>query len=584
MKNSYIKLIVFMAILVSLLIPVGLSFEKPEEAKAGSAGFYLSPSSGSFKVGQTVSISLMIDSGGQAINSGEGSLSFASDVLKFQSVSSSGSIFTFWTNGPTGGDTSVSFGGGLSSPGYTGSAGKVLSVEFKVLKIGNATIDVNGSKILANDGLGTNVLGGNSGGSYTVEAPKVVKYVVSVESPSHPEQESWYADKNVSLKWSANSVSGYVFDFTQSASTNPKGSISKETEKIYENTEDGIWYFHVKARGDDYGPTTHFKTQIDTIPPEEFEVTVDQGEDNLDTTPIITFEVTDLLSGMDRVEVVIDGGEPVLINSGDELPHLHPGIRTLVVKAYDKAGNVREVTKELTIEGIYPPIISQCSMILALLDPVVVKGYSHPDDRILVFIDNKEVDNFLAKDNAIDAQIEKIYTEDEKYKDWISWEYKYDKILNPGTYNIRLSRIETSGKESYLTEPCKLLVVFSSIKVGKYVLPTWVIVTIMLLLIIILLYTIYRLQRKIRSVMKSKGYSMGNIFGTLKRSLSSVEKKIDKDIDENFPDSDLPEKVVKKLKEDLKEDVHEAIEDEEELIDQVSGSESPKKPDNDENS
>jgi len=82
MKNTYIKLIVFMAILVSLLIPVGLSFEKPEEVKASSAGFYLNPSSGSFKVGQTVTISLMIDSGGQAINSGEGSLSFASDVLK----------------------------------------------------------------------------------------------------------------------------------------------------------------------------------------------------------------------------------------------------------------------------------------------------------------------------------------------------------------------------------------------------------------------------------------------------------------------------------------------------------------------
>lgn len=133
-----------------------------------AASFYLQPSKTTAKIGETVSVGVIIDSGGTAINAGEGSVSYAADVLEYQSLSIAGSIFTFWANGPAGNSSGVNFGGGLATPGYDGSGGKILTINFKAKAKGVTTIDLTGNKILANDGSGTNVLSGSSGTTVTV--------------------------------------------------------------------------------------------------------------------------------------------------------------------------------------------------------------------------------------------------------------------------------------------------------------------------------------------------------------------------------------------------------------------------------
>jgi hypothetical protein len=347
------KKIINLSFILSLsLIAVNLfGFSGTERAKAGSATFYLSPSSGNFKVGQSVSISLMINSGGAAINAGEGSVTFSPDILKYQSVSTSGSIFTFWTSGPVGGDTSVSFGGGLASPGYNGSSGKALTISFKAQKAGTASITVNGTRILANDGVGTNIIGGNSGGSYTVAEAQVVKYVVKIESPSHPEQDKWYPNNRVDMNWTANEAKSYLIAFDQSATETPSEQTAV-TSKTYENNVDGIWYFHAQAKGDSGdGPVAHYTVQIDVTPPEPFEINIDREFGIFDLSPKVIFEAKDATSGIDKYEVIINGGEPSIITSGDNLPKMWPGDYPIVIKAYDKAGNVRESKTDLKIGG-----------------------------------------------------------------------------------------------------------------------------------------------------------------------------------------------------------------------------------------
>lgn len=169
MKKITLLSIVFLISLIPLTVYLTF-FSFPSTAQA-AAVFWLSPSSGSYYVGETISASIMVSTGGEGINAGQGSASFSSDILEYQSISSSGSIFTFWTAGPSGSSSSISFGGGLPTPGFSGSGGKVVTVTWKAIKAGTATVTVNGSKILANDGAGTNIYSSSSGGVFTIEEP-----------------------------------------------------------------------------------------------------------------------------------------------------------------------------------------------------------------------------------------------------------------------------------------------------------------------------------------------------------------------------------------------------------------------------
>jgi len=328
-------------------------------AKAASANFSLSPSSGSVNVGDTLTASVIISTD-TPINAGEGSVIYPSDTLEFQSASGSGSIFSFWTNGPSGGATSAVFGGGLPSPGYNGGGGRVMTIVWKAKSVGSATVSIIGNKILANDGVGTNILSSSGGGSFTINVPgtpttkktEKAKLVMSISSTSHPDQEKWFSNKNVALAWTANEAKSYLIAFDQSAETVPKEQTTA-TSKTYENNADGVWYFHAQAKGDSgVGTVAHFKAQVDTTPPEPFSVIINQDFGAFDPSPTVTFEAKDATSGIDHYEAMIDGGQPFAIKSGDNLPKQKQGDHTLIVKAFDKAGNIRESKADLKIGAI----------------------------------------------------------------------------------------------------------------------------------------------------------------------------------------------------------------------------------------
>lgn len=537
----------------------------PQKANAASATFYLSPSSKTVSAGETLSASVMINSGGQAINSGEGSVTFSSDTLEYQSISTSGSIFTFWTSGPAGNNTSVSFGGGLANPGYNGSAGKVLTITWKVKGSGTATVTINGSKILANDGLGTNIYGGSSGGSFPISAPTVSRST-RVKSDSHPDQNSWYSNKNISLSWSARSASGYAYTLNQSAYTNPTGSVVSARSKTYENKDDGVWYFHVKAQlADGFGPVTHFKIQIDTVAPNEFDITLSQEGGSTDPTPKVEFEATDDLSGIDRYEGIVNNKDPSFgINSGEKLPKQHPGDHDLIIRAIDKAGNVRESSADYYIEGITPPTITTCPFCkyVGLLDPIEFEGASNSDDTILVLLNDEEIDRFKIKDNKIEASQNnnRVLARDSFDS---MWKYTYDELLYPGTYSFSFIRTNGVEAESEPSSPCKVRVFASTIKIGKYSIPTIFILILLLLIIILLVLLVINLYKKLCSYASKKGLSLSATKKFIKRIFSRTEREIDKEIDETIPASGLSRGVVKEIKKDLKEKVHETLEDEE---------------------
>lgn len=113
------------------------------------------------RAGETFDIPLRISTS-VAMNAGEYYFSFPSELLEVQAIDRGGSFYALWiTNQPAFNNElgQLSFAGGLPKPGFTGKDGLVATVRVKAKQpgTGSITLDQERSRILANDGLGTQI-------------------------------------------------------------------------------------------------------------------------------------------------------------------------------------------------------------------------------------------------------------------------------------------------------------------------------------------------------------------------------------------------------------------------------------------
>lgn len=266
---------------IIFLIIIILCFSNLPTAKADSASLYLSPSSGSYTVNNTFSIVVRTNTGGASINAAQGILVFSPDKLSVMSISKTGSIFSLWTTEPTYSNSSgtISFGGGVPSPGYTGAPGKIITITFKAKVSGTASINWSSGAVLANDGKGTNILTNMNGGKYNLKAvvSSIETGTASIKAPvkpdivssTHPEENKWYSDSTVEFSWEMpKNVTGVSIRFDQKSVSNP-GPLSDGlfNSKTYKDVDDGIWYLHLKLRNEyGWGDIEHLRVQVDTTP------------------------------------------------------------------------------------------------------------------------------------------------------------------------------------------------------------------------------------------------------------------------------------------------------------------------------
>lgn len=150
----------------------------------------LSPSSGSYTVGQTFSVRVLVSSPNQAINAISGVLSFPREQLQVTSISKVGSIVSLWVQEPTFSNSAgtVSFEGVVPNPGFSRSNGTAVTVNFRVVAPGTANIRFNSGSLLANDGLGTNILRNLGSASFTF-SPRSSEPVQQTVPPEPQTQE-----------------------------------------------------------------------------------------------------------------------------------------------------------------------------------------------------------------------------------------------------------------------------------------------------------------------------------------------------------------------------------------------------------
>ena len=320
---------------------------------AQSASLYLSPSSGSFLVGSTFSVSIFLDTVGNEINVVWAELKFPPDKLQVTSPTAGSSFFAEWLTPPNYSNERgiISFRGGVPG-GITTSAGLVSSITFRTVASGKAKVEfTEGSRVLLHTDKGTDILVTTVNGEYHILVPPLEG--PRVFSPTHPNPDIWYSDSSPAFSWEKE---GGVTDFSWSFDQNPQGrpdgvSEGKETLTSLTTVADGVWYFHIRQKKEGiWGKTSHIQIRIDVTPPKDFIPRVETYTRLIDYQTMVYFKTTDDFSGVDYYGVsLIDlsAREPSRSFFTEEIspyrvPFKKAGKYNVIIKAVDRAGNIKE--------------------------------------------------------------------------------------------------------------------------------------------------------------------------------------------------------------------------------------------------
>ncbi len=429
-------------------------------SRANAADIFVTPSLGNYSKGQSFSVSIYVSSPDSAINAVSGILSFPSDTLEVTSISKTGTIMSLWVQEPTFSNQAgtVNFEGVILNPGFTGPSAKILTVNFRAKGYGLADTTFSSASILANDGTGTNVLKAISGGHYNINtvpqtpanaevttpsiaenspaAPKII-------SPTHPDPNKWYSQNNATFSWRPlpDGVTQVRTLLNKSANSLPTILNSADTtEKTVENIPDGTFYFHVQLKNKNgLGSISHFRVNVDTTPPAPFKITVQNGQELSDPSPIVSFVTSDSVSGVEKYQAKIGDGDFFDISNSAVavdafmLPKQLPGKRTLLIQAIDRAGNKTVAYTEINVLPIDPPQMNVYSDALKSGDFLSLDGATYPDSSVYIFVTK------LGEDEE-----KRIVRSDPDGR----FSFVWPKALEEGKYKIYLQAVDKRGAVS----------------------------------------------------------------------------------------------------------------------------------------
>jgi hypothetical protein len=535
--------------------------------KAADASLLLSPESGSYNVGSTFSIKVIVDSGGgTGINAADGIITFDASYLSVTGLGKTNSIFTLWTQEPTFSNSKgeISFGGG-NPQAFKGTFGTIFTITFKALKEGDTKVKFSSGSVLAADGMGTNVLSSYGEGNYTLKKASttpppeeeeettpagtggLLPPLPKVSSPTHPEPESWYSNNNPEFEWE---LPPDVVGVSLLLHERPDAVPDSNSEGLLESAtyddavEDGIWYFHIKFKNNHgWGPVAHRKVLIDTVPPEPFTVRVEMT-DPTDPQPVLVFSTTtDSLSGIDHYEMKVgeeDWSQMDPNNFQDrryKMPTQSPGDIQVEVRAVDKAGNSTASSVNIAIEPLKAPTITDVPEQIDLGDILIVKGISfYPQAKIEVFMEKEEGGGSLTGQTMTASDG--------------TWTFFAQDGLEEGSYGVWARIIDSRGAQSDPSSRSSFGVIPPSLieLYGQFII-------LGLALIVVVLIVIIFLQRakcadrisKIKKETEEVKFTSGKVFNALRQEVEEQVEFLD-----NKPSlSESEEYVRDKLKEAL---------------------------------
>ncbi len=215
------------------------------------------------------------------------------------------------------------------------------------------------NKVLASDGLGTNVLRMSQSGSYQADnfdptlftstsTPTKKSFVVF--SPTHPNQSRWYNASTARFVWRGKANAVYAYAFDSSPDTIPVKTHTIQGSAVNVPIPgDGIFYFHLQLISG--GPTTHYRVQADQSPPSITSIHLSAERIVVGDIVRFSFEAQDVGSGIQK-NYYVDLGSHLFLPTGSQLfiPFLDLGDQKIILRVYDDAGNYSEKSQIIHVE------------------------------------------------------------------------------------------------------------------------------------------------------------------------------------------------------------------------------------------
>ncbi len=444
------------------LVLIGVSFSVSADVMA--ATMQASPATGVYSINSTFSVRITVNSGGQAINAAEGELRFNPQELSVVSVNRTGSVFSLWVTEPAFSNTAgtINFSGG-SPTGYTGTSGTVFTVAFRSLRAGASRVTFATGAVLANDGRGTNTLSGMSGGTYTIEAasaqptPEVIEYVAPANTPVAPvitsathESGVWSKAKTAELSWTLPSEVTAIRTLLDSQPTTIPTKLYETPIRTITLADlpEGESYFHIQFQNaDGWGRVTHYRLAVDSEKPEAVSLTLAEGADLTNPIQTLLVEVTEATSPITRYMVRIDDQEPKEYSATDvpdgklTLPSLSPGYHSVIVEAFDSAGNGQIGTTSFSLEAFAAPTFTDY--------PTEVNEGIIPVFRGLT-----------QSDATVTITLTKLGTESRTYEVMADesgvFVFIPETVFTQGVYELSAQAFAVHGAQSAVSEPIRI--------------------------------------------------------------------------------------------------------------------------------
>jgi hypothetical protein len=297
-------------------------------------------------------MSVMLDTGGESVNAIRLSLSYNPDELKIQSVDMDRSVCkNFIISEHNSESGKIVMECIIPKPGFKGNSAVVTDLYLKPQEgVTQSSLHfLEDSQVLADDGLATNVLRMAVDSTLRFDNSDSLDKQQSlvVFSPTHPNPERWYSKRTVDLSWAP------FLPASIKAATQSHDASDPELPPIHKTvTSDGVHTFTIEAKNSTGELISGSVTaRVDTTPPEKLELKA--SETRIKPGGLVRFTATgeDSMSGLQRV-FYLKINDEIFFPIGSEMyvPFPQAGKYTITLRAYDKAGNYRDVSKKILVK------------------------------------------------------------------------------------------------------------------------------------------------------------------------------------------------------------------------------------------
>jgi len=358
--------LVFIIFVIYLLMFTNYVRHKREPFVLYNSTLRLQPESGLFNLEYEEDISVVVNTGAENVNAFNVSLKFDPTKIKVEEAAFEDSVCSHTVektiNNKKG---TIDISCITENLGFNGENGHIVDLKIKPLATGQFSIEfTDDSKVLADDGLGTNVLRQTTSGSYQVESALESLNLTSdtnwlntkpiIFSPTHPNSSRAYSKNQATFVWSNQNQKSYAFSFDNNPDAVPRTTnITLAKSATFDIPTSGIYYLHLAPiYMGKLGPVAQYKIIADLEPPTDLKISASSYDVESGDIVHLVFSANDFFSGLEKTYYLnVDESLFYPVSHETYIPLIDPGTHTVRVRAYDKAGNYTEREIQITVHG-----------------------------------------------------------------------------------------------------------------------------------------------------------------------------------------------------------------------------------------